>query len=229
MGIAELILTAFSLSMDASSVGMTNGMTDKFMNVRKALVIAFFYGFFQFVMPLAGYYASSALSFLLEGIAPWVSFFLLALIGGNMIFDGVRESGERRKKENRPVGDASAVGEAWKGNCFTEKKEEDAVKREEEKKGKVSLDLKKLTLQALATSIDALAVGVTFLALDTAGTLPLNIYLDSLIIGAVTFLTSFAAVWIGKAIGNRLADKAQIVGGVVLVVIGLKILIEGLL
>ncbi len=210
MGITELILTALSLSMDASSVGMTNGMTDRGMTVRRSLLIAFFYGFFQFAMPLVGYYASSAFASLVEGIAPWLSFILLAFIGGKMIFDGIQEMKKRREEQKE--------GRHAKENGG----------KEDIPAGK-GVDFKTLTLQAFATSVDALAVGVTFLALDAAGALPLNVWADCLIIGGVTFLLSFVAVWLGRAVGNKLADKAEIAGGAVLVAIGVKILVDGLI
>ena len=84
----------------------------------------------------------------------------------------------------------------------------------------------KLFIQALATSIDALAVGITLLALEASGTLALPTLFASLVIGAVTFVLSFIAVLVGKKAGSLLADKAEILGGVVLVFIGLKILLE---
>ena len=87
----------------------------------------------------------------------------------------------------------------------------------------------KLLLQALATSIDALAVGITLLALETTGTLALPTLYASLIIGVVTFLLSAAAVFIGKKAGALVADKAEILGGVVLIFIGVKVLLEGVL
>ena len=87
----------------------------------------------------------------------------------------------------------------------------------------------KLLLQALATSIDALAVGITLLALEGAGTLALAPLYSAIVIGAVTFALSLAAVLIGKKAGALLSDKAEILGGVVLVFIGVKILLEGVL
>ncbi len=87
----------------------------------------------------------------------------------------------------------------------------------------------KLLVQAVATSIDALAVGVTFLATDTAGGLPLHIALCGLVICAITFAFSIAAVLIGRKAGDKFADKAQLIGGLVLIGIGVKILIEGLI
>ena len=87
----------------------------------------------------------------------------------------------------------------------------------------------KLLLQALATSIDALAVGVTLLALESTGTLALSPLYSSIVIGVVTFALSLAAVFIGKKAGALIADKAEILGGVVLIFIGVKLLLEGVL
>lgn len=96
-----------------------------------------------------------------------------------------------------------------------------------EKKEKRSGELK-LLVQALATSIDALAVGVTLLALEGSGTLALPPFYASLVIGGVTFALSFVAVWIGKKAGAAIADRAEILGGTVLVFIGIKILVESI-
>ena len=87
----------------------------------------------------------------------------------------------------------------------------------------------KLLMQAVATSLDALAVGVTFLAADATAGLPFHAALCALIIGLVTFLLSFIAVAVGKRAGNRFSDKAELLGGIVLVVIGVKLLLEGVL
>lgn len=101
------------------------------------------------------------------------------------------------------------------------------------KKEKAPLDQKplgpgKLFLQALATSIDALAVGVALLAAKTSEGLPFHVVFCALSIGGVTFLLSLAAVFAGKKIGNKLADKAGLLGGVILVAIGIKLFVEGL-
>ena len=205
MGIAELILIALALSMDAFAVGLTNGMTDSKMRVGKVFLIAAFYGFFQFIMPLIGFFASAVLSNLIEKIAPWLSFILLAFIGGKMFYDGVKELLEKSK--NIKQGTHAQIKGAQTNK---------------------PLNIKTLTAQALATSIDALAVGVTFLAMQTAGTLPLNVWCDCLIIGVTTFTLSVGAVYLGKCIGDKLSDKAEIFGGAVLLIIGVKILIEGL-
>lgn len=221
MGIGELLLVAVALAMDAFAVGMTNGMTDPKMKVNRVLLIAAFYGFFQFLMPVIGYWTSNLFSDLIGKIAPWVSFVLLGVIGGKMIYDGIQEYLANKKE--------SAVPVSVEGEIALTAAETDLATGTEGVKAEKKLDIKTLTLQALATSIDALAVGVSFLALATQGTLCLNIWWNSLIIGLVAFALSVGAVYIGKAIGDKLADKASLIGGVVLVAIGLKILLEGIL
>ncbi len=97
-------------------------------------------------------------------------------------------------------------------DCFKKEKEED--------KGPEKLNLKGLIIMSIATSIDALAVGITF-ALEDA---PIWIAAGS--IGGITFALSFLGVFIGNKIGNKLNNKAQFLGGVVLILIGIKIVLE---
>ena len=199
MSVWEILLIGIALSMDAVAVGMTNGMVEPKMRVKKMICVAGAYALFQFLMPVAGYYCGYAFSSLVEKIAPWLSFALLAFIGGKMIFDFVKETLARRKGDETPVPVEQKLGAG------------------------------KLLVQALATSIDALAVGVTLLAAETSQGLPFHVVFCALAIGAVTFTLSYAAVFAGKRIGNRFADKAGLLGGLILVAIGLKILIEGLI
>ena len=99
----------------------------------------------------------------------------------------------------------------------------DAEDGEEESGGGFALDLKELFLLAVATSIDALAVGITFAFLHV------EILPSVSIIGITTFALSLAGVAAGHAFGSRYERPAQVVGGVVLIGIGAKILIEGLI
>lgn len=188
MSLWEIVLLSAALAMDACAVGMTNGMTEPNMRAGKQISIAFCYALFQFFMPVVGFYGSSALRGIVEAIAPYLAFCLLAYLGGKMVFDSFRKEA--------PV--------------F----------------GRRKLTPTKLFLQSVATSIDALAVGVTFLALSTGAGLPMHPVLCCLMIGAITFLLSAVAVEIGKRVGNRLAEKAELFGGVVLLAIGIKILLE---
>lgn len=196
MSVLEILLLGVALSMDAVAVGMTNGMVEPKMKFRKAALIAGMYGFFQFLMPVLGYYGSSALSYLVEKIAPWLSFALLLFIGGKMIVDCIGE-GRRVKAELRGRQEPLGAG--------------------------------KLLVQAVATSIDALAVGITLLAAETTEGLPFHALLCALVIGAVTFTLSLGAVYVGKTAGDAISDKAELLGGLILVAIGVKILLEGVL
>ena len=104
----------------------------------------------------------------------------------------------------------------------------DAASEEEERflVRREGLRLPALTAQAVATSVDALAVGVSFMAQEAAGALPLGVPFCALIIAATTFLLSLAAVQVGKLAGDKLSGGAQKIGGLVLVLIGIKLLFE---
>lgn len=196
MELWEVFLLGGALAMDAFAAGMTDGMAEPRMKGGKAALIAAVFGLFQFAMPLVGYYGSSLVSAVIGKIAPWLSFALLAFIGGKAIADCLLE--KRRQREGQP----------------TESK---------------PLSFGKLFVQGVATSLDALAVGVTFLAVETENGLPVPAILCSVIIGAVTFALAALAVFLGKKIGDRFSDKARIAGGVILILIGVKILLEGIL
>lgn len=201
MSVIEVILLGGALSMDAFAVGLTNGMVEPRMKQRKLLLIAAFYGGFQFLMPMVGYFGGSVFSALVEKIAPYLSFVLLAYIGGKMIYDSIR-------------GEEHGLVPLSGGRPLVEKK---------------TLGLGKLFAQAVATSIDALAVGVSLLAQEIAGSLPFPAVICAVVIGCVTFTLSTVAVTLGKTAGNKFADKAETAGGFVLIAIGLKLLLEGIL
>lgn len=101
-------------------------------------------------------------------------------------------------------------------------------KNGEQPKEAKPLSLGSLAVQALATSIDALAVGISLVALDKSGALAVNIFVAVSMIAASTFIISLLSVFIGKKFGELLSDKAELVGGLILVAIGLKIFIEGI-
>lgn len=199
MAIWEILLIGVALSMDAFAASLTDGMTEPKMKIRKVLLIAGLFGLFQGLMPLIGYYCGYAFSSLVEKIAPWLSFALLAFIGGKMIFDCVKEMVQKKR----------------------------GVAKEEKPEKRTGMG--KLLVQAVATSLDALAVGVTLLAAETNKGLPFHVSLCALCIAVITFSLSTAAVFIGKKAGDKFADKAELLGGIILVLIGVKILVEGLL
>lgn len=208
MGIFEILIMSVALAMDACAVGMGDGMAEPKMPFKKSLLIGGFFGFFQFLMPVVGYFAAAIVAdvFLetFEKIAGFLSFALLAILGGKMVFECGSEMYKRRKQICETTGACT---------CSSE-----------------HLTFGKLCMQAVATSIDALAVGVTLkMATLTEQGLALGVWGATLCIGIITFVLSVGAVYIGKKLGNKLADKAGLCGGIVLILIGLKLLIESLL
>jgi putative Mn2+ efflux pump MntP len=161
--------------------------------LRRALSVAAAFGGFQAAMPLAGYFAGRTFTGYIEAYDHIVALALLAFIGGRMIREGVRSM--RKGAAN------AAPGEG---------------------KGK-DLSAGSLLLQAVATSIDALIVGVGFAAV---GLPPSELVKAVILIGATTFALSFAGVWAGKRVGALLGSRAEIVGGLILIAIGVKIFIE---
>ena len=190
MSIFDILLLGAALSMDAAAVGMANGMAEPKMGFRKTLLIALFYGVFQALMPLLGYWGSSVFSSLVARIAPYLSFILLGFLGGKILFDAATEEGDRYLYKHSKLG------------------------------------LGALTAQAVATSIDALAVGVSLMAQEAAGALPMGVPLCTLIIGVTTFVLSLAAVQVGKLMGDKFSVGAEKLGGLVLILIGIKLLFE---
>lgn len=201
MSVWEILLIGAALAMDAVAVSMTNGMTDPRMRPAKALATALTFAVFQFAMPVVGYYCGAVFASVVERIAPWLSFALLAFIGGKMIVDCILEMREKKR-----AGEGAQLPRAGK-----------------------PLGAGKLLVQGVATSLDALAVGVTLLATETQAGLPFHAAACAAVIGAVTFVLSFAAVYVGKKVGDKFADWAGVAGGAVLIGIGLKILLEGIL
>lgn len=178
----NLILLAVGLAMDAFAVSICKGLALQKMDWKKAALAGLYFGGFQAIMPLIGYFLGAQFQHIITSIDHWIAFGLLAFIGGKMIVES-----------------------------FQKDHNVDA-----------SFAFRPMIILAIATSIDALAVGITFAFLNV------NIWRAILLIGAITFLLSFAGVKIGNAFGNRFRSKAELLGGLILVAIGIKILIEHL-
>ena len=219
MEIWEITLLGVALAMDACAVAMTDGMTNPKMPVWKALLIAVAFGLFQGLMPLIGYYITGIIADAFvetfEKISAWISFALLAVLGGKMLIESICET--ISSKREKAVQTCQTQGVC---PCSSENKL---------KKECSDLSFGSLVLQAIATSIDALAVGVTLQMAKMQGGLALGAWGASGLIALITLGLALFAVYLGKLIGNKLADKAGIFGGIVLLGIGVKILIEGLL
>lgn len=191
MDFITILLVALSLAMDALAVSVTNGIRLKSCRVTDGLKMGVFFGVFQFIMPLLGFYLGGGVIGFVGTLAPWLSCAILVFLGVRMVI-------EANKSEDNDEG-------------------EDGAKKEH-------LGLWELFLQAIATSIDALAVG---LGLAMSGGYEQSyIYYASGIIGIVAFVCSFVGAMAGKKLGGYFEKRAETVGGVILIVIGLKILIE---
>jgi len=183
MGIVELFIIALGLSMDAFAVAVCKGLSNRTVSKKQMAVTGLWFGGFQALMPAIGYLLGKQFEQYIVAVDHWIAFFLLSIIGINMIREAL-------SKEEECV------------NC--------------------SFCPKAMFPLAVATSIDALAVGVTFAFLRV------SILLAVLFIGSITFLCSAAGVKIGNIFGAKYKSRAELAGGIVLILMGLKILIEHL-
>ena len=177
------LLIAVALAMDSFSVAIANGLATKKFKTAKALKISAFFGFFQAITPIIGWYAGVHILELISSFDHWIAFFLLAVIGSKMIYEST-------------------------------KNEDDKLVN--------SLSIKVLLILSIATSIDAFAVGISISVLNVS---IINIVIAT---GFVTFLLSLFGVYIGGKFGSILKNIVEAVGGTILLVIGLKILLEHL-
>ena len=198
MSLAELFFIAVGLSMDAFAVAICKGLGMRRLNVRHALVIGLFFGGFQALMPTLGWLLGAQFAAIVTPVDHWIAFILLAFIGAKMVIDALRSDDD----DDSGASETDDAGEI----PSTENK----------------LDLRELFGLAIATSIDALAVGITFAFLSV------DIVPAASFIGTVTFVLSVVGVAIGNQFGARWEKPSSIVGGVVLILIGLKILLEHL-
>ena len=186
MSVLDIFLLGVGLSMDAFAVAICKGLAMRKVNKKQMLLIALFFGGFQALMPLIGWLLGSTFAKKIAAFDHWIAFILLAIIGGNMVVDAIKE---------------------WK--------EEDKVEIVDP-----PIDFKELTLLSIATSIDALACGVTFSFYED-----FNIIKAIAIIGVTTFVISAGGVYVGNIFGDKYKAKAQLVGGIILIFLGIKILL----
>jgi putative Mn2+ efflux pump MntP len=184
MGLLEIILIALGLSMDAFAVSITLGLSVKKPKLKEFLIPGIYFGFFQALMPLIGYFAGINFANKIHDLDHWIAFVLLGCIGGKMIYESFAK--EDKKTNANPFRFGAMI------------------------------------LFAMATSIDALAVGITFAFFE------INIFRAIIIIGVTTFCLSMCGVKIGNICGTKFKSKAELIGGIVLVLLGIKILVEHL-
>ena len=192
MGFWELFLLAVGVSMDAFAVSICKGLAMKKATLGSMATVGGWFGGFQALMPLIGFFLGTLFAAAIEAVDHWVAFGLLAIIGFNML------------------------KEAFDRSCGL-----DGCDCADEHNA--DLGVKTMFVMAVATSIDALAVGIS---LAMAG--GVNIWLSVLLIGLTTFSFSAAGVKIGSLFGTAFEKKAQLAGGAILMALGVKILLEHL-
>lgn len=184
MGFAELLLLGVGLSMDAFAVSVCKGLAMKKATLKAELTCGVWFGGFQALMPLIGFYLGTLFAEAIQAFDHWVAFGLLALIGGNMLKEAFGE------EEECPCAD---------------------------------LSVRTMFLMAVATSIDALAVGISLAMVGDV-----NIWAAVSLIGVTTFALSAVGVAVGNVFGSRYEKKAEMAGGIILILLGVKILLEHL-
>ena len=185
MNLLTILFIAVGLAMDAFAVSIANGLVLKKEKLLTAFKLGLFFGGFQALMPILGWYGGSSFRDIIAGYDHWLAFGLLVFIGGKMIY----ESFKLKELEESPK----------------------------------ALTYTVLLILAVATSIDALAVGLSFAFLS------ISIVTPVIIIGLVSFVLSFIGVFIGNKLGHFFERKIEIIGGLILIGIGVKTLVEHLI
>ena len=180
MDLITIIFIAFGLGMDAFAVSVSNGIVSKENRLNLGLKLGFFFGGFQALMPILGWWAAYSIKDYIVEIDHWIAFILLSFIGSKMIYEAFSKNEESQPK----------------------------------------LKLYTILILSIATSIDALAVGITFTFLE------IDILMPAIIIGVTSFIMSFIGVQIGAKFSKIFGNKIEIIGGIILISIGIKILIE---
>ena len=192
MGLLEIFMLGVALATDAFSVTISNTFAFDDHRFSRLMRMPLFFGLFQFGMPLAGYFVGGIAAELIEKYAGMVSLVILGFIGSNMLYSGYKALKEDASEEDEEEAQQGAQQSA------------------------TTLSYGKLLFQAVATAIDAFAVGISFRAHSV------DILVASALFGIITAILCTIALFIGKKLGTLLGDRAEMAGGVVLILIGLK-------
>jgi len=182
LDLLQLLGLAFGLAMDAFSVAIAAGLALGYVKRRQAFRLSFHFGLFQFLMPIVGWLAGTALARYISAYDHWLAFALLAYVGGKMIWESIFD--HERKLKSDPTRGSSLV------------------------------------VLSVATSIDALAVGLSMALLR------LPVLFPAVVIGLVAASMTFVGLRIGKYAGRLLGRWMERVGGLILLAIGVKIVLE---
>lgn len=183
MEIFELVLLSIGLGMDAFAVSVCKGISMRKMSWKKACIIGLYFGGFQAIMPILGYFFGNSFESFITNIDHWIAFILLLIIGAKMIQEAFQKNRDEYNED---------------------------------------ISVKTMLILSIATSIDALAVGITFAFLKV------DLILAVILIGIITFILSVLGTKIGNRFGDKYKSKAELAGGIILILIGLKILLEHL-
>ncbi len=192
-----VLLISVGLAMDTFAVSISNSMTKPNLTKWQYFAYPLAFGIFQGLMPLIGYFVGMTFESIVVAVDHWIALVLLSFIGLKMLIESIKQVVSDKKKRGQP--DSDEITEQ-KNSVFS---------------------FGEMIVQAIATSIDALAVGISF-----ALTISMNIFVSVGIIAVITFAISLLGMFIGKKVGGLLGNVAGIFGGLILIGIGLKIFIE---
>ena len=190
MPFLSILALAVGLSMDAAAVAAARGLATPVLRPRHVLLVALFFGGFQGLMPWLGFLLGSSLGPLVQAFDHWIAFVLLVGLGAKMLWEA-RGGADSDDDSGK---DQPPAADLWK--------------------------LRTLLLLAVATSIDAFAVGVMLPMLQAP------LLLSVMTIGVTTAVLSALALLAGRRLGALLGSRLDAVGGLVLVGLGIKILVE---
>ncbi len=176
----EIILLALALALDAFAVSIGSGSAGQVRGIRASLRLAFHFGLFQAMMPVAGWFLGKGFESIVKEYDHWIAFILLVLIGGKMILEAFSDSEEQKTNPSKGM---------------------------------------TMVMLSVATSIDALVVGFSLALVD------IYIWTSAAIIGIITGSLSFAGIYLGKRLGQRFGKTMEMIGGLILIAIGTKILL----
>ena len=182
MTLVEILIIAVGVSMDAFAVSICKGLSVSRLRLRNVLSVALWFGGFQALMPLIGYFLGVSFADFVSSVDHWIAFVLLGIIGGNMI--------------------------------------REAFGKDDDEHSDSDFSFRTMLALAIATSIDALAIGVSFAFLKV------NIWEAVILIGLITGAFSAMGIFVGNVFGSRYKSRAELAGGIILIAMGLKILLE---
>jgi putative Mn2+ efflux pump MntP len=183
MKFIEIILIAFGLSADAFAVAVAVGAGGHARDLRSMFRLSWYFGFFQFMMPVLGWFSGFLVSQWIRQFDHWIAFLLLAFVGLRMLYASFHPE-EIHLRKNPTKGYP-------------------------------------LILLSVATSIDALVIGLSLAFMN------ISIWYPSFVIGIVTALVSFLGIRLGKRFNRILGRAAEVLGGIVLIGLGFRMLLAG--